>query len=74
MLCAGAGCASVRVSSFPPPQDPCPSEADLELVGVLLGDAAGRSKSEAYRLELQALGVRLADAAAYCQTAEVFLR
>lgn len=69
-----AGCVhQTRISSFPPPLDPCPTEADLELIGVLLADAAKRSTSEGYRVELQAVGVRLADASAYCAVAEELL-
>jgi len=61
---------TVRVVDWPPPEVPCPSDADvLELARIL---PKPPDPLEAIRIDV--MGRRFADAAAYCQTAEERLR
>jgi len=67
-----AGCAGVRVDSFPPPET-CLTGEDVEFIAQLLGEqAVGRNEER--RLELQGIVLRLSDSAAYCEVADERLR
>lgn len=60
------------MTSFPPP-DECLTEPDVEYIAKLLGEQA-TGQGEERRLELQAVVLRLSDAAAYCKVAAGRLR
>jgi hypothetical protein len=58
------------VINFTAPKSPCPSKADVEELARLLP----RPDDSAEAIRVDALGLRFADAAAYCQTAEELLK
>jgi hypothetical protein len=66
----GAGCVNVRVAEVPPPDNDCPTEADVEELAELI--PYYMDVAEAIRVE--ALAGRFIDAAAYCVMAEKRLR
>ena len=66
----GAGCVTVRVVDFPPPENPCPTEADVEDLARLLPQPQGAMGA----LLVEELATKFIDAAAYCQTGEARLR
>jgi len=61
---------TVRVVDFPPPENPCPTKADVEELASLLP----RPADPLSLIRIEHLGMRFIDAAAYCQTAEERLR
>lgn len=75
LVCAAgfAACQTVRIANLPPPDEPCLTEADTELLCQLLGrESVGKTEED--RLQLQAVCQRVADSGAYCETAEGMLR
>jgi|TARA_B100002003_G_C13686485_1_gene346311 hypothetical protein len=70
LLLGVAGCAAVEILSFPAPASDCATLEDVELVAELLGrESVGGD--ELRRLELEAVSIRVADSAAYCQAGEL---
>lgn len=68
----GATCVTVRIVSFPPPEDPCPTEEDVETLAGLLPQPEDLTPREAVRVE--ELGQKFIGAAGYCQAGEERLR
>jgi hypothetical protein len=67
----GAGCVTVRIVDFPPPEGPCADEDDVKELARLLPNPKDDAR-EAIRIE--ALGQRFITSAAYCQEGEETLR
>lgn len=70
MLFAVVGCVNVRITTWPPPIDPCPTEADVEDLGFYMP----QPKNDVLLLEIYELLGRFSDAAAYCEAAEAGLK
>lgn len=69
VLALGLGCPKSPPSSWPPPSDPCPTQADVDRLTDWIGARAkGQKAAEIMRLrdELD----RWFTAASYCQEAE----
>jgi len=70
MLFGAVGCVNVKILTWPPPIDPCPTAEDVEELGYLMP----KPKNDALLLELWELLTRFSDAASYCEAAEAGLK
>jgi hypothetical protein len=66
----GVACVTVRVVDFPPPENPCPTQADIEELARLLPQPKGALGA----IHIDELALKFVDAASYCQVAEKRLR